>query len=482
MGSPSLIIKLLLVGLAISLAGLLGLAVPSRGAEVLGVPMILFGALLFLIRPVLGMLLIAAAIPLENLAVFGGEVTATRVLGMGVFGLWLSRKLLQRESWQAVLSPGFFMVSISLLGFAVASALWAEYPAEVLSGSSQLFRLFLWALLVADLANSWDRIGWLVKVMVVAGLGAAILTLQQYLAGNVSVAGRAGTDIAGGINNTALVLVTILPFAFYLIRAKEGRPWRLFGLLYVTLAILAITVTFSRMSLIVLALVLGAQYWETIRRPGGRGWLIPLTAAILVVALTVIPQTELSELLLSRVQTIVPYLQSSVAENDAGALTSRGYHAKVGLSIFQDHPLLGAGYDNYGHLFLQDYQFKVPGADKIWGSARSPHSSYVGFLADLGLIGLVLWLAVLATGIRNLVIARSILARLEPSREYLLVQAVTYGVLLSIAYGLSAVVHDEKLVWLLLGMSVAVRRLVDQRDLSQALVQTGNASIQGEKK
>ena len=476
--SPSPIIKLALVGLAITMAGLLGLAVPAKGAEVLAAPIILFAALLFLIRPVLGMLLIAATIPLENLIVFGGEVTATRVLGMGVFGLWLSRKLLRRESWQAVLASPLFIVTISLLGFAVASALWAEYPAEVFDGSLSLFRLFLWGVLVADLANSWDRIAWLVKGLVMFGLGAAILTIQQYLGGSDSLALRAGANIAGGINNTALVLVIIIPFAFYLIRAREGQPWRLFGMLYVTLATFAVTVTFSRMSLIMLALLLSAQFWETLRGPGGRGWLILLAGIILVAAVTMIPKSELGERLLTRVQTIEPYLSSSLAENDAGLLSSRGYHIRVGLAIFQDHPLVGAGYDNFGQLFLHDYQFRVDGAHKIWGSPRSPHGSYNGFLADLGLIGLALWLGVVAIALRNLAIARSIFASTKPSRRFLLVQAVTYGLLLQVAYGFFANVHGEKLVWLLLGLSVAVRYLAIQRVRLRVPVATSNVSVQ----
>ena len=462
MGSPSPIIKLLLAGLAIIMAGLLGIAVPARGADVLGVPIILFGVLLLLIKPALGMLLIAATIPLENLAIFGGEVTATRILGIGVFGLWFSRKLLRRESWQAVLSSGFLIAAIPLLGFALASALWAGYPEEVFSGSAQLFRLLLWALLVADLANSWDRIAWLVKGTVVFGLGAALLTVQQYWAGNVSPSGRAGGDIAGGINSTAMVLVTIIPFAFYLTRAKEGQAWRQLAILYILVAAFAVTVTFSRMSLIMLTLILSAQFWEAFRGSSGRGWLILMAGVILVAAFVVIPESELGARLEGRAQTVLPYLQSSLAENNAGVLSSRGYHARVGLAIFQDHPLMGAGYDNYGQLFLNDYQFRVPGAAEIWGSPRSPHGSYVGFLANLGLIGLGLWLAVVAIALRNLSFARSVLAKTEPRREYLLVQAVTYGLLLQIAYGLFANVHQEKLFWLFLGMCVAVRFLANQ--------------------
>ena len=174
----------------------------------------------------------------------------------------------------------------------------------------------------------------------------------------------------------------------------------------------------------------------------------------------------------------MPYLQSSVAESDTGFLSSRGYHARVGLAIFQDHPLLGAGYENFGQLFLHDYQFRVPGAERIWSSPRSPHSSYVGFLANLGLLGLTLWLAIVAIALRNVAIVQSILARTRPSRESLFVQALTYSLILQIAYGLSANVHNEKLVWLLLGLSVAVRYLADERTQLRLPVAASNVSVQ----
>lgn len=471
-------LNITLVSMAIIMAALLGIALPAIGREILLGPLLLFGGLLLLIHPILGLLLITATIPLENLAVFEGEVTITRLLGIGVLGAWFARKLLRHESWQVILSSNLIKLMIVILGLAVASALWAAYPSEALSGSSQLFRLFLLIVLVSDLANSWQRVTWLVRGSVVAGFGAAILTMQQYLAGNVSSSGRAGEGIAGGINATALVLVTLIPFAFYLIRARAGHPWRLLGMLYVAVATFAVAATFSRASLIVLLFVISAEVWQTLKSPSGRGWVILALGSILVAALAVSPRSELDEQLVTRAQSVVPLIRSTLAEDDSGVLSDRGFHAKVGLAIFLDHQLLGAGYENYGHLFLHDYQFRVSGADRIWGSPRSPHGTYIGLLANLGLLGITLWLGVIAIALYDLVRARSIMSGGKHSDNLRLVETSIYGLLLLSAYGFSTDVHEAKILWLILGMSVAIKRLADQRIQKPNSLTTSGSSIQ----
>lgn len=105
---------------------------------------------------------------------------------------------------------------------------------------------------------------------------------------------------------------------------------------------------------------------------------------------------------------------------------------------------------------------------------RSPSPIIKLVLVGLGIVmaGL-LGLAVPSRGI-----AWSILARTKPSRQFLLVQAVTYGFLLQIPYGWYIDLHEERFVWLLLGLSVAVRGLTDQRDRRHGAV--NNSHIAGQ--
>lgn len=446
-------IETVLVSLALVIAALLGSAVTSRGAEVFSWLALPFGALLVLARPVLGMLSVAATLPLEDMAMFAQGVTFTRALGMGVFGAWLSYKLMRRESWQPILTSSLFKVTICLLALILASTLWSWHTRTTLVGLFSVFNLFLWSLLVADLASSWHRIVWLVKVLMIAGVVLAILVIQQYFVGG---ARRAGEGLVGGINATAYVMVIILPFAFYLIRAHESGLWRLIGFAYVPVALVGVAVTFSRASYVILALAILIEYRETIGGRSSRSWLLLLSGLAVIAILLASP-----DLILERAETIGPYLQSAISGEiyDEGLMAGRGFVYRIGFAIFRDHPLLGVGYGNFERASAV-YKYYVPGFFP-YGSIPS-HSSYLSFLAELGLPGLLLWIVMLGIALRNLIIAWATLSRTKPSMQVSLVQAVTYSFLLQLGYGFARPNHREKTLWLVLGLSVALRRLAEQ--------------------
>ena len=69
------------------------------------------------------------------------------------------------------------------------------------------------------------------------------------------------------------------------------------------------------------------------------------------------------------------------------------HHWLGAIEIFNDHPVLGVGYENYGQAFLTTYQFEVPQkwVQRVYTTLRSPHSSILGLLAELGLIGTAVW-------------------------------------------------------------------------------------------
>lgn len=462
--------EVVLTGLALVIAVLLGPAVTNRGAEVfawLGLP---FGGLLVLLRPVLGMFSVAATLPLENMAMFGEGVTLTRALGMGVFGLWLLSKLVRRESWQPILTPSVVKATICLLVFMLASALWARDSSLTLVAVFSILSLSLWSLLVADLASSWHLIAWLAKLLVIAALVAAILTIQQYFVGG---ARRAGGGIAGGVNATAYALVTVVPFAFYLIRAQEGRLWRSLGSLYLTLASVGVAVAFSRTSYVMFTLAVLVQYRERISGRSRRGWLL-LLAGVSVIVLSLTPLDLISE----RFQTIVPYVRSAITGEtyEEDSMAFRGFLYRVGFAIFRDHPLIGIGYGSFGRAYAE-YQYYVPGGLYFPDAEKSSHSAYLGYLVELGLPGLLLWTVILGIVLHNLIIALSTLSRTKPSMQGFLVQAVTYSFLLQLGYGFARPVHREKLFWLLLGLSVAVRRLAEQSQVLQADADVSSTTV-----
>jgi hypothetical protein len=445
--------------ICVLVGGLVGVAMGLQGPEAL-IPVGVGVAVLILIRPVVGVLLFAASIPVQSLFVVGAGVTATRVVGMVVFGAWAANKVLRGESFRRVVASRLFVVGAAFVAFALASSLWASVPTAAVAGSVQLVQLYVWALIVIDFAPTWQRAEMLVRAFIVGGIIAALLTLQQYFFGGLT---RAGDEITGGVNATAVMLVTLVPFGFYLFRSSRAEGWRACGFAYVAVAVVAVTLTFSRMNMLVLPALLVALTWETLRGTTGRGWMVALLSAGCVLGALLVPWERVQE----RAGTIGPYIERTVGNGSALDRTSsgRGYHWKVGLAIGRDHPIAGAGFRNYGELFRSRYQFTVPGSDRVYQSRRNPHSAHIGMFADLGLVGLCLWLALLVgVGVRSVTRAWRATRFARASRAHLLVRALAYSVFLHVfAFGWYAATDQDKLFWALLGMTVVVAELTAQR-------------------
>ncbi len=410
---------------------------------------------LILYKPILGVLVLVLSIPVENIVWVAGQFTATRVLGVSVAMAWMLRKLVLKESWKPVISTSFFLASILLLAMIMASQLWAPAPLRVRSGTIQMVQMIVLGLLVIDVSGSWERLDLIIKALVVGALAAALMTQFQSATGAI----RAGDEIAGGVNSTALVVLTIVPFGFYLFRSQQHTLWKLIGLGYVGVASLAVLQMLSRLNLLLLPLVVGGMVVASFRGRTARGWLVALLIGGTVGAIQFTPWEALSK----RSETIIPYIMDTVAPTDRSQpMSGRGYHLRIGLEIAADHPIIGAGYNNYGVLFRDDYQFRVHRRDKLYRSSRSPHSSHIGMLADLGIIGASLWLFVLGTG---LVAVIKVLRRTKSrpaTPTYAMAQAIFAGLLLHIfAYGWYSPNQREKILWILLGLAVAASQLAN---------------------
>ncbi|HEX6924546.1 MAG TPA: O-antigen ligase family protein [Longimicrobiaceae bacterium] len=441
-----------ILGGCVALAALYGVVVADHGTDAL---LLLAGGaavLVIMIWPTIGLLLLAATIPLENLLMVGEGFTATRLLGILVCGAWFVQKIVHRESFASLLSSSYFVMGGLFVLLVVSSITWAHNPLIARSGAISLVQAFALGMIIIDLAGSWRRMDSLIRVLILSAGVASTMTLTQALIGGLR---RGGDDIAGGVNGTAVVLLTLLPFCFYLLRSHTTSVWRVLGIAVAAASVVAIIVTYSRMNLMLLVPVLLAQYWFVFRGRQGRAWLGVLTVAGLVGTLLWVPWDRVAQ----RIQTIGPYMESTLSQ-DGGTYSGRGYHMRVGLAIARDHPLFGVGYNNYGELFLREYQYTVAGSDRIYTNRRSPHSSLIGILADLGAVGILTWVLLIGAAIRGVLRAwYSTQGATERDRHYL-VQALTLALLLhAIPYGFYLPNQKEKIFWVLIAMSTVVDRL-----------------------
>lgn len=422
------------------------------------IPLMLGGMLLLFYQPFWGLLLLTGTIPVQAAFMVEGA-TLPRLLGMAVFGVWAVQKLLRRESLPELLKPALTRLALFLFALACLSTVWAEYDQGVQTRLITLFQLILLAILVFDLASSWDRIAWVARFLVMAATVAALMTLEQYFFGG---ARRAGGGIVGGINQTAVTMVAVLPFAFFLVRMEASGFWKLLGLAYIGLSAVAVATTLSRMNFLVFPLVVVGHLLLMTQTKAGRRQVVALGCAA-VAASFFMPMEAVRD----RAQSIMPYMTQTVgAADSAEGQSGRGVHMRVGLELFKDNPILGAGYRNYNPHFLT-YQWRLDGADRIWRSPRSPHSSHLAFLAEFGVVGFSAWLALF--GIAGVYLWKAWWnAGSRTSARTLLAQAAGFAVGLQFIYGFYSEVHHSKLFWVIMGVALAVNRVTEMEETRQA--------------
>lgn len=434
------------------LAVLLGLGVTRFGIVLFGVIAAPLIGLLLFTHPILGLSILIFTLPIEELIPGIGSATGTRLLGMVVFGAWMFRKLFLLESWRPLIKTPLAQAGAAFLLLILASSIWADDPSLVLPGLFTQVQLFFFFLIIVDLVNSWKRADLLARLLLISGLIAALSTMYQYFVLGFK---RAGDGISGGINYTACILVTLMPIAFYLLRVQKRGWWKVLSILYIGLGTIAVGVTFSRTSYILLLLVFVANYWESIRGRSGRSWILVLTVLALFLPLLV-PQEAITE----RVETISPVLEQWIGslEGSAEIADTRAYSWRVGLEMFKQYTLTGVGFNNYGTLFLA-YQVEIPGSPQMFDKPRSPHSSFIGIASELGLFGIALWVSILVIALRFLISAGVALKKQKSYDHFYFVQAAGYMILLQVLYGWALNSHMNKIFWLILGMTAVVKIL-----------------------
>jgi O-antigen ligase len=414
---------------------------------------------IIMVRPIVGLVLIAILLPMENLIVIDlgalGPTTWARAVGVVVFAIWGLHKLVTRSSWSTVFSARILKPALFFVVLMFASLLWGGISPAAFERITTMSMLLLLSLVVIDVINSSGNAQWLVRALVTGGLIAILLTVQQVIADPTLK--RAGENISGGVNATAVTFVILTPISFYLLRASESYRWRVLGLGYIALAPMGVAWTLSRTSFVMLLLAFGTQIREIFR--GGFRSLALVSLGLVVAGGVLITVVDWG-IVVARGSTISASIQGE-RTLEGRLQSSRIEHWLGAILIFKDHPIAGVGVGNFGIRF-SEYQFLVPEnyVQRFYkNEGRSPHSSFLGILAELGIIGGSLWIWLVLVGLQN---ARQSWKRskdVDNRSLGVLSQAVFFSLLLYAAYSLVSVVHVDKLLWILLGLSEVLRRL-----------------------
>jgi O-antigen ligase len=394
----------------------------------------------------------------------GLAVTFTKLAGIALAISWLARIATRERSedlfWAA--HPWMTWVIALFLLWVTLSAIWAEQPGDTLQAAQRYALNAALFLVVFTAIQTRQQVRALIGALVV---GAVIAGLYGIVVQPNAASAAAGLTSAGGLNRLAgtigdpnqlasvLVVGFILSVAFAA-SARRSSAIRLASVAGATVTVAGILFTFSRGGLF----ALGAAMVATILVARGRR--LAATMLALLVAVTAIGYFSV----------LAPAgARDRILNADGG--TGRTDIWKVGWRMVEAQPLTGVGGGNFPVASIH-YLLVEPGALQqdtfVVDDPKVAHNIYLGFLAELGIVGLGLFLAIAAGSLRTAALAARGFAR---SGDHDL-ELVTRGVIVAILALLAAdfFISDQysKHLWLLLALGPALLALAGRTEERRA--------------
>ena len=411
-----------------------------------------------------GLCLFAVVAFLDLLPHLGGSlVSFTKIVGFLLAISWLAKVSSSQDSRNDFLAahPTFSYVLVLFIGWAAVSLTWAEKPGV---GSTPLLRYAL------------NLILFLIVYTAVRTPRHLVWTLGAYVAGSAAAAGYGllnppqnvayydVTRVSGTIgdpNELAAVLVGGTVLAAALAATLKNSPLLRLGAAGASaLCAAGIFLSLSRGGLVALGFSLVAAVVVAGRR--WRGQAVAL-AVVIAAGGFVYFGFYASTGAASRVTSF-------------GSGTGRTDIWTVGWRMVEAHPANGVGVGNYQtsavHYLLQPGVILRP--EFIVDTPKVAHNTYLQVLAELGIVGMAMFVAIIGFSLLCILRAARIFERLGDSPMELLSRALLVALCGVLAADFFISEEFSKQLWLLLGLGPALlgiatsarRRQATQPDLS----------------
>jgi len=303
----------------------------------------------------------------------------TKLMGALLVVSWLaSISVGERRNSKLFESSAFLYVLLLFVMWAGVSATWADDPDAALGAVTRYAPNVLLFLIVYAATRTRDDVFWVIGAFVVGTLISAaygvVMPTEADDAGRLSGA-------LGNANETAAALAVGLALAAALAMALRDKPWlRLGAALGVPLCLVALFLTASRGGLVALAAVLIAAVFMAGRLRG---------AAVALAVVAVVGTVGYFAFVAP------PEARDRIVQSDGG--TGRSDIWKVGWRMVEANAVVGIGAGNFAtqsvHYLLEPGVIMRP--DFIVDDPKVAHNTYLEVLAELGVIGLVLFLCIL---------------------------------------------------------------------------------------
>ncbi len=358
----------------------------------------------------------------------------------------LGSLLLQRDP---IRTPRFFWIFVAWTAWAWVGYAVTLYPDVVSDSVIERGKLLLVTLVAVNALRTWPLVRYFMVFMLASYLlFPARSTLVNYVRGNTLVGRAIGPFIYSNPNDLAALTILMLGPALALwAGAARGSRLRWLGLVGAAMLTVVIVLTQSRAAFIALAaIVLPSSIALARRRPRA----VVALAALLGLALYLAPPAYWGRIRGLRNATSV---QTIGRMDPEGSAAQRFEVLRTALRIIKDHPVLGVG--------LGAYEFANARYNPALGTLDT-HNTYLHILAETGVPGLVLFLALVTSVVQGARDARRRAARVLPAHAETLrwLQYALVGHLIAALFGSFATfIMPYVFLALLWSASQAVRAL-----------------------
>ena len=280
-----------------------------------------------------------------------------------------------------------FLIFCAIMMVGIPFSVWPGGSTELFT--TQIFRLMMLILLFGNCLQTPRQITILMRCIVVFGTVVAAVSFYHYLTGQFDSHGRLigyGSKEYENPNDLSLGLLIMIPLAMVLC-AQENQLViiRMFYVLAMGLMVVVILVSLSRTGMVGLAFLASLALLEMGKRNPAKA----LALCSLIVAMVVMVK-QVSPTIADRADSIF-----DSEKDESGSKAERLSQMSDGITVALEHPVLGAGLGMSSVAIVAMHNNAANRWVKI-------HNTYILIAAELGFPGLIVFLVMIISSIRNL--------------------------------------------------------------------------------
>lgn len=332
---------------------------------------------------------------------------------------------------------------------ALFAAVLSPYRSEALSEAMLVvIGMVFVALMIVFLDGEAVRIA-IPRVIVAAiSLGSVVALVEYhlgiYVVGSPETTGYRAEGLTGDPNGFAMNLLFVLPFLAYQLSSAPDLARKLLVSALILINLAAMVATFSRSGALMLLLLVPVLFLaNAVRiRPRALGFVF-LLGVLMIAAIAATVPREFWE----RQSTLV------AAEKD-NSLGRRSAYVFVAARAFSDSPVLGHGLGSFKYIFSKTPEAAQFDKGDVHDRFRDAHNTYLEVLVGTGLVGLVIFIALVFSAIKNYIRSYRLLTRKGHRQDARLVLHYLIAFVTLLAYLVFFSDVHQKFVLLMLAASV----------------------------